>query len=280
MPSKTKVSNPKTPRQSGAAASAVKPSGEIVLYTAPDGTTSLDVKLERETVWLNQKQMALLFDKDADTIGLHIRNAYKEGELEETATTEDSSVVQNEGSRTVRRPVRFYNLDVVISVGYRVKSKRGTQFRIWATRVLRDHLLQGYTVNERRLRDLNQAVRLIAAAADRRDLSGDEAKALLQVVGEYRFALDLLDDYDYQRVGLPPAGEKAVYSLSYPEACGSWNNYGSDSAVRPCSGGKRTRGCRPPWAQSCRPSGERISTRAWKRRPRTCSISSSRTTPL
>jgi len=218
MPSKTKVSNPKTPRQSGAAASAVKPSGEIVLYTAPDGTTSLDVKLERETVWLNQKQMALLFDKDADTIGLHIRNAYKEGELEETATTEDSSVVQNEGSRTVRRPVRFYNLDVVISVGYRVKSKRGTQFRIWATRVLRDHLLQGYTVNERRLRDLNQAVRLIAAAADRRDLSGDEAKALLQVVGEYRFALDLLDDYDYQRVGLPPAGEKAVYSLSYPEA--------------------------------------------------------------
>jgi prophage maintenance system killer protein len=209
---------PNAIRESDTSAQPRGLSGEIVLYSAPDGTIELNVKLERETVWLSQKQMALLFDKDTDTIGLHIRNAYKEGELQESATTEDSSVVQKEGGRTVRRPVRFYNLDVVISVGYRVKSKRGTQFRIWATRVLRDHLLKGYTANERRLRDLNQAVRLIAGVADRRDLSGDEAKALLRVVGEYRFALDLLDDYDYQRVGVPPAGEKMVHSLSYPEA--------------------------------------------------------------
>ncbi len=195
-----------------------KSQGEIVLYQAPDGTVELDVRLERETIWMSQKQMALLFDKDTDTIGLHIRNAYKEGELEESATTEDSSVVQKEGGRTVRRPVRFYNLDVVISVGYRVKSLRGTQFRIWATRVLRDHLLKGYSVNEKRLHDLNQAVRLIAGVVDRRDLSGDEAKALLRVVGEYRFALDLLDDYDYQRVGAPPAGGKTVHPLTYPEA--------------------------------------------------------------
>jgi hypothetical protein len=125
--------------------------GEIILYQTADGTVELDVRLERETIWLNQKQMALLFDKDTDTIGLHIRNAYKEGELEESATTEESSVVQKEGGRSVRRPVRFYNLDVVISVGYRVKSKRGTQFRIWATKLLRDHLLKGYTINERRL---------------------------------------------------------------------------------------------------------------------------------
>jgi len=194
-----------------------KSQGEIVLYQAPDGTVELDVRLERETIWMSQKQMALLFDKDTDTIGLHIRNAYKEGELEESATTEDSSVVQNEGGRTVRRPIRLYNLDVVISVGYRVKSLRGTQFRIWATRVLRDHLLKGYSVNEKRLHDLNQAVRLIADVVDRRDLSGDEAKALLRVVGEYRFALDLLDDYDYQRVGAPPAGGKTVHPLTYPE---------------------------------------------------------------
>jgi prophage maintenance system killer protein len=116
------------------------------------------------------------------------------------------------------KPVAFHALDAVLSVGYRVNSKRGTQFRIWATKLLRDHLLKGYTVNERRLRDLNQAVRLIAGVADRQDLTGDEAKALLRVVGEYRFALDLLDDYDYQRVGAPPAGEKTVHSLSYPEA--------------------------------------------------------------
>ena len=110
--------------------------GEIILYRSPDGKASLDVHLERETVWLNQRQMAELFDKDTDTIGLHIRNIYKEGELTRKGTTEESSVVQNEGGRQVRRKVGFYNLDVIISVGYRVKSKRGTQFRIWATNVL------------------------------------------------------------------------------------------------------------------------------------------------
>ncbi len=118
--------------------------GEIVLYQAQDGTVELDVRLERESLWLNQKQMSLLFDKDTDTIGLHLRNIFKEGELEETATTEEYSVVQTEGRRKISRKVRFYNLDAILSVGYRVNSKRGTQFRIWATHALRDHLLQGY----------------------------------------------------------------------------------------------------------------------------------------
>jgi hypothetical protein len=156
--------------------------GEVVLYQAPDGTVSLDVRLERESLWLSQRQMSQLFDKDTDTIGLHLRNIYDEGELEESSTTEDSSVVQAEGKRQVRRQVRLYNLDAVISVGYRVNSRCGTQFRIWATGVLRDHLVKGYSVNAKRLRDLNRAVRLIADTARRRDLSGDEAKALLAVV--------------------------------------------------------------------------------------------------
>lgn len=125
--------------------------GEIVLYRTKDGRTAVDVRLEKETVWLTQKQMALLFDKDSDTVGLHIRNLYKENELDATTTTEESSVVQEEGRRRVERTVRFYNLDVVISVGYRVKSTRGTQFRIWATQVLKDHILKGYTLNEKRL---------------------------------------------------------------------------------------------------------------------------------
>ena len=112
----------------------------IVLYSDPDGTIKLDVRLVRETLWLSQKQMAELFDKDSDTIGLHIRNIYKESELGKAATTEDFSVVQWEGSRSIRRRVKFYNLDMIISVGYRVNSKRGTQFRIWATGVLREHL--------------------------------------------------------------------------------------------------------------------------------------------
>jgi len=103
--------------------------GEIVIYETDSGGSALEVRLDKDTVWLTQRQMASLFDKDTDTVGLHIRNVYKEGELEEGPTTEESSVVQSEGSREVRRAVRLYNLDVIISVGYRVKSKRGTQFR-------------------------------------------------------------------------------------------------------------------------------------------------------
>jgi len=101
--------------------------GEVVLYQAPDGTVELDVRVERESLWLSQKQMSLLFEKDTDTIGLHLRNIFKEGELEESATTEESSVVQKEGNRQVLRKLRFYNLDAIISVGYRVNSKRGTR---------------------------------------------------------------------------------------------------------------------------------------------------------
>ncbi len=111
--------------------------GEVVLYQAPDGRVELEVRLEKESIWLSQRQMAQLFDRDTDTIGLHLRNVFNDGELIEEATTEESSVVQVEGTRRVRRNVRLYNLDAIISVGYRVNSKRGTQFRIWATRVLR-----------------------------------------------------------------------------------------------------------------------------------------------
>lgn len=142
--------------------------GEIVLYQASDGSVELDVRLDQESIWLSQKQMALLFQKDTDTIGFHLGNIYKEAELDEVATTEESSVVQQEGKRRVRRRMRFYNLDAIISVGYRVNSKRGTQFRIWATSILRDHIQKGFSVNQTRLRDLNLGVRLIAADFQRR----------------------------------------------------------------------------------------------------------------
>jgi len=138
--------------------------------------------------------------------------------LEREATVAKNATVQVEGDRTVTRQVEFYNLDAILSVGYRVNSKRGTQFRIWATKVLRDHILKGYSVNQKRLRDLNQAVRLIADTVKRRDLSGDEAKALLRVVGEYSRALDLLDDYDHQRVEAPDTSSKVIHMLSHEEA--------------------------------------------------------------
>ena len=147
------------------------PSDEIVLFEAPDGQIRLDVRLERETIWLSQKQMAELFDTSMDNVGLHLKNVYAEDELGEEATTEEYSVVQSEGTRQVRRQLKHYNLDAILSVGYRVNSKRGTQFRIWATRTLRDHVLQGYSLNERRLREkgldeIHQAVALLARTLD------------------------------------------------------------------------------------------------------------------
>ncbi|MCW5785311.1 MAG: virulence RhuM family protein [Nitrospirales bacterium] len=194
--------------------------GEIVVYETPDGEIRVDVRLEQESVWLTQRQISELFDTSTDNIGLHLKNIFHEGELDESATAEDSSVVQLEGKRRVTRTIKHYNLDAIISVGYRVNSKRGTQFRIWATQILRDHLVKGYSVNQRRLEELQQTVRLVATMAERRDLSGDEATALLRVVGEYSRALDLLDDYDHQRVPAPRAGSQTRYTLTYEEAVG------------------------------------------------------------
>ncbi|MFA4945602.1 MAG: RhuM family protein [Lentisphaeria bacterium] len=194
--------------------------GEILLYEAAGGG-GVEVRLERDTVWLNQRQMAELFDKDSDTIGLHLRNIYQDGELDEVATSEDSSVVRREGSRTVNRRVRVYNLDAIISVGYRVNSKRGVQFRQWATRVLREHLVRGYTVNEKRLAELKQAVRLVESVIDGHAVTGDEALALLRVVADFTRALDLLDDYDHQRVGPATGQTGAVAAISYADAIGA-----------------------------------------------------------
>lgn len=128
---------------------------EVLIYQKEDGQSTVEVRVEQDTLWLSQAQMAELFDKDSDTIGLHLRNIYESGELNEGATTEDSSVVRQEGKRQVRRSIRFYNLDATISVGYRVNSKKGTQFRIWTNRVLKDYLVQGYALNKQRLRHSN-----------------------------------------------------------------------------------------------------------------------------
>jgi hypothetical protein len=125
--------------------------GEIAIYQTPKKEVELRVRFEKETVWLTQKQMALLFDKEIPTINEHIKNIYKEKELDKNSTIRNFRIVQTEGSRQVERAVEFYNLDTIISVGYRVKSIRGTQFRIWATKTLKEHLIQGYTINEERL---------------------------------------------------------------------------------------------------------------------------------
>ncbi len=142
---------------------------QIEIYQSDDGQTQIQVRLEQDTIWLSQAQMAELFDKDSDTIGLHLKNIYKSNELDKPATTEESSVVQTEGKRQVRRKIMFYNLDVIISVGYRVNSKKGTRFRIWATQRLKEHLVQGYSLDKQRFEqnadELQQALALIQKIA-------------------------------------------------------------------------------------------------------------------
>ena len=198
---------------------------KVVIYQSADGQAFLDVRLEQETVWLSQKQMAELLDKNTDTIGLHIRNIYKEGELEPDATTEESSVVQNEGSREVRRTLKFYNLDVIISVGYRVKSQRGTQFRQWATKVLREHLVQGFTINQQRLEEqsqklaeMQQAVELLSRTLEQQQLVNDLGKDVLKVIADYAYALDLLDRYDHGTLSIEKTSGTTDFVLDYKSA--------------------------------------------------------------
>ena len=155
------------------------------------------MRLKRETVWLSLNQLADLFGRDKSVTSRHLRNVFKEGELVRTEVVAKNATTASDGKIY---QVEYFNLDAIISVGYRVNSLRGTQFRIWATNVLRQHLVQGYTVHARRLSELNQAVRLIADVAHRRTLSGDEATALLEVVADYAYALEVLDDYDHQWV--------------------------------------------------------------------------------
>lgn len=177
---------------------------QIEIYQSTDGQTQIEVKFGEETVWLSQRQMAELFDKDADTIGLHLKNIFAEGELEEHATTEESSVVQQEGRRNVRRKIRLYNLDAVISVGYRVNSKRGVQFRQWATQRLKDYLIQGYAVNEIRLvqkqqevQTLKDGIRILSRAIET-NIDNDNLGWLEQ----FAKGLQLLDDYDHEQLDM------------------------------------------------------------------------------
>ncbi len=197
---------------------------EIKIYKTAEGKTLLEVKLEKETVWLSQKQMAELFEKDSDTIGLHLKNIYKSGELEEISTTEKYSVVRQEGNRRVKRQIKFYNLDAIISVGYRVNSKRGTEFRIWATQLLKDYLLKGYAINKQSLEkqveqfnELKKTVKILGNALDYKELTNDESKGLLRIISDYSYALEILDQYDYQTLKIENTTEKEIYRLTYEE---------------------------------------------------------------
>ena len=183
---------------------------EIVIFEAEDKSISLPVAVGNETVWLNRNQMAELFERDVKTIGKHINNALKE-ELSEMATVAKFATVQIEGGREVVRTIEHYNLDMIISVGYRVKSNRGVEFRRWANNVLKQYILKGYAVNQARIRQLGEVIRVM-----KRTENALDSKQVLSVIEKYNNALDLLDAYDHQNMKRPK-GNEATYILTYEE---------------------------------------------------------------
>ena len=196
---------------------------EIVIYQSEDGKTQLDVKLEGETVWLTQTQMSELFQTDRTVINRHIRNIYKSGELEEEATCAKNAQVRIEGNRTVSRSIPYYNLDMIISVGYRVNSIRGVRFRQWANSVLKQYLIKGYAVNERirkqQISELRQLVQVLGRTLLQQPVpTTDESNALFKVVVDYTYALDTLDDYDYQRLSISKTTSKETFHATYENA--------------------------------------------------------------
>ena len=209
---------------------------EIILYETADHAVKLSVNTDGETVWLNRAQLAELFDRDIKTIGKHINNALKEELVGDTATVAKIATVQTEGEREVTRDIEYYNLDVIISVGYRVKSQRGVEFRKWANSVLKDYIIRGYAVNNKRIEQIGEVIRIMKRAEKQLD-----AKQVLSVIEKFNTALDLLDAYDHQTLD-KPKGNKAVYVLDYDECRKVINEmkFASDSALFFCILSRRT----------------------------------------
>jgi death-on-curing family protein len=200
----------------------MKNKSEVVIYQTEDGETKLEVNLQQDTVWLSLNQMVELFQRDKSVVSRHIHNIFREGELQEASVVANFATTAADGKVY---QVDYFDLDVIISVGYRVKSQRGTQFRIWATNVLRDHLVRGYSLNEKRLREkesqleeIKNTIRLIGTVSDQKVLSSDEALALINLINDYSYAFDVLDKYDHQKLEIKDTEKKERFSIKYEEA--------------------------------------------------------------
>lgn len=198
------------------------PASNIAVFTA-DGAFTLDVRIEADSVWLTQKQMATLFDTSAPNVTTHLKNVYRSGELSAERTTKEYLAVQTEGNRRVQRTLPHYNLDAILSVGYRINSKRGTQFRIWANGVLRDHLLKGYSLNAARIEkrgvgELQSAIALLTATLGSQGLVTDEGRAILDVISGYARSWSLLLAYDEESLTLPAASSAQPKPLAPAQA--------------------------------------------------------------
>ena len=199
--------------------------GEIVIYQAEDGSQQLELKLDKETIWLSQKQIASVFGTEVPAINKHIKNIFKSRELRKAATVSKMEIVQTEGRREVTRVIEIYNLDMVISVGYRVNSQKATRFRVWATGILKDHLVKGYTLNENRLQQvqqnlhqLEQAVKLIQRSGASGELSEAETKGLLEIITGYTQSFILLNQFDSRSLPEKELDENITYEIQLTEA--------------------------------------------------------------
>ena len=194
------------------------PGGEVIVYESPDGDVQVDVRFNDDTVWLTQRQMADVFQTTPENVLMHLRNVFADDELDQEATTKDFLVVRSEGKREVRRKLKHYNLDAIISIGYRVNSKRAVRFRQWATRTLREHLVSGYTLNERRLAErgldeARQTLDLLARTLGNQALVDDTGRAVLDIVTAYADTWRVLLAYDEDRLATPARAKPATSAL-------------------------------------------------------------------
>jgi prophage maintenance system killer protein len=198
---------------------------KIQIFQTADGSTQIAVRFEQESVWLTQRQMSEVFDTTSENILMHLKNIFQDSELEESSTTKDFLVVRTEGKRQVERNLKHYNLDAIISVGYRVSSKRAVQFRQWATQRLKEYLVQGYALNQQRLEaqqekmaELRQAIALSSRLIHQKQLSTAESQGILAILEKYSHALTVLDDYDHQRLQVTGTHIAAQPQITYDEA--------------------------------------------------------------
>ena len=198
---------------------------QIVIYQMPSGETVIDVKIEDETIWLTQNQIVDLFQSSKANISEHIKNIFESKELDKDSTVRNFRTVRQEGKRQVSRDLEHYNLDLIISVGYRVNSLRGTQFRIWANKILKDYLVKGYSINEKRMREqqeqfdgLKNTVNLLRNVVASKELTTDEADGLLKVISDYTYALDILDKYDHQELIITGITPEELFVIDYDKA--------------------------------------------------------------
>jgi prophage maintenance system killer protein len=200
----------------------MKEKGDIIFYQSGSEKTQIEVKLESDSVWLSLNQMAVLFDRDKSVISKHLSSVFKENELDRNSVVAKNATTGPDG-KTYQ--VEYFHLDVIISIGYRVKSKQGTQFRIWANKILRDYLTRGYVIDQKRFKEqsrqldeLKQTVKLLGNVVESKALNSDEATGLLKVVTDYAYALDVLDRYDHQILEIEATSSKELFQITYPAA--------------------------------------------------------------